>query len=181
MPTGYSKLTGQNPFKGKKRPPFSAEHRRKISKAGKGKHQSPNTEWKKGFTPPGSILFEKGRIAPNKGVPLTEEVKIKLRKALKGRKVWNKGLGNKTPLNKKIRKSLRYKRWRHAVFKRDNWTCVWCQERGGELNADHIKPFAYFPELRFKISNGRTLCKPCHRKTDTYGTNIKKWKQSKQQ
>jgi len=31
-----------------------------------------------------------------------------------------------------------------------------------------IKPFAYFPELRLVIANGRTLCIPCHKKTDTY-------------
>jgi 5-methylcytosine-specific restriction endonuclease McrA len=37
------------------------------------------------------------------------------------------------------------------------------------LQADHIKPFAHHPELRFDVNNGRTLCVPCHRKTDTYG------------
>lgn len=36
------------------------------------------------------------------------------------------------------------------------------------MNADHIMPFAYFPDLRFELSNGRTLCLKCHQKTDTY-------------
>jgi hypothetical protein len=39
-----------------------------------------------------------------------------------------------------------------------------CEVNTHDLHADHIKPFALFPELRFAVSNGRTLCKPCHRK-----------------
>jgi hypothetical protein len=41
--------------------------------------------------------------------------------------------------------------------------------RGGKLNADHIKSWAHYPELRFDTSNGRTLCLSCHHKTDTFG------------
>lgn len=89
---------------------------------------------------------------------------------------WKGGI---TPINNKIRKSIDYKLWREAVFKRDNFTCIFCYRRSGkgqkiELNADHIKPFAYYPELRFAIDNGRTLCKECHENTDTYMGRAKK-------
>lgn len=75
----------------------------------------------------------------------------------------------KTSAQKLIRESSQYKKWRISVFTRDNYTCQECGERGGELNADHIKSFAFFPELRLELSNGRTLCVECHRKTETYG------------
>jgi len=76
--------------------------------------------------------------------------------------------GGKTTLNQKIRTSVRYKIWREKVFKRDNYTCQKCNQKGGELNADHIKSFALFPKLRFRLSNGRTLCVKCHKKTKTF-------------
>lgn len=59
--------------------------------------------------------------------------------------------------------------WRTAVFKRDDYTCQLCNARGGRLQADHIKPFKEFPELRHDLANGRTLCIECHKKTPTYG------------
>ncbi|MCK9371075.1 HNH endonuclease [Candidatus Dojkabacteria bacterium] len=80
--------------------------------------------------------------------------------------------GGVTPLRKKVEKSLQYKLWRRAVFERDDYTCQICGQRGGELNADHIKPFALFPEFRFDINNGRILCVPCHKTTDTYGIKL---------
>lgn len=87
--------------------------------------------------------------------------------------LWRGGI---TPVNQKIRTSREYKLWREVVYKRDNYTCVWCHRRGGILNADHIKPFAQYPELRFAIDNGRTLCISCHKTTETYGRPKKKTK-----
>lgn len=55
--------------------------------------------------------------------------------------------------------------WRKAVFERDDYTCQMCGVRGSYLEADHIKPWAYYPELRFELTNGRTLCKGCHNTT----------------
>jgi len=70
--------------------------------------------------------------------------------------------GGVTKENEKIRKSVEYKIWRQAVFERDDYTCQTCGVRGGDIEADHVMPFAEYPDLRFEILNGRTLCKACH-------------------
>lgn len=64
---------------------------------------------------------------------------------------------------------LEYKLWRRDVLKRDNYTCQACGKRGGALQADHIKPWATHPALRYDMSNGRALCSPCHLKQPTHG------------
>lgn len=61
------------------------------------------------------------------------------------------------------------KEWRTAVFQRDNYTCQWCGQVGGRLQAHHIKPFMEYPNLRLELSNGITLCLECHKETDTFG------------
>ena len=110
----------------------------------------------------------------DKKLPLDHNRKLQKGKSkLKFPPNWRGGI---TPINEKIRKSIEYKLWRKSVFERDDYTCVWCGQKGGKLNADHIKPFAYFPELRFAIDNGRTLCIDCHKKTDTYGKGVYKYK-----
>jgi len=75
---------------------------------------------------------------------------------------WKGGI---TPEVMRIRRSKEYKQWVNTVFQRDQYTCQACKKRGGDLHAHHIKRFADYPDLRFELSNGQTLCVPCHRKT----------------
>lgn len=100
--------------------------------------------------------------------------RIKMSEKRKGERchLWRGGI---TPINQKIRSSFKYKEWRIAVFKRDDFTCQFCGERGGSLHADHIKPFSLFPDNRFDLSNGRTLCVECHKETDTYLHKIRNY------
>ena len=73
--------------------------------------------------------------------------------------------------------STEYKHWRTDVFKRDEYTCRGCGVVSGYLTAHHIKSFAHYPELRFELTNGLTLCEPCHSKTDNYkGRGMKRSK-----
>ncbi len=112
----------------------------------------------KGVMKPNKASFKKGCTSWKKG----------LRGIMTGEKNpnWKGGI---TPKHEKIRKSPEYKEWRKEVFERDNYTCRNCGKRGGDMQADHIKPFATHPHLRTELENGRTLCVDCHRKTDTYG------------
>lgn len=53
-------------------------------------------------------------------------------------------------------------KWVNAVVSRDRETCQHCGITGVEMHAHHIKPYKTFPELRFDVSNGLTLCHKCH-------------------
>lgn len=118
--------------------------------------------WNKGVRNKAQSLRQKGSNNPN----------------------WKNGASTEAEL---IRKSLEYKNWRKAVFERDNYTCVLCGYKKGNgeksvnLNADHIKPFSMFPELRMELSNGRTLCEPCHQETDTFSIKIKTYEKRQNQ
>lgn len=77
--------------------------------------------------------------------------------------------GGKTSIHKSIRGSKAMSVWRKEVFERDDYTCRSCGNRSKSNNylrieAHHIKPFATFPEVRFNVDNGMTLCKKCHDK-----------------
>ena len=53
------------------------------------------------------------------------------------------------------------KRWRKRVLWRDFYRCVRCKSLN-DLTAHHIKPWGKYPQLRFEVNNGITLCRSCH-------------------
>ena len=137
----------------------SLETLKKLSQVRTGKKQSRETIAK--------------RVTSRKGYRHSAETRkklsqIRISKKINGEKIWN-WKGGVTLINQKIRDSVEYKLWREAVFTRDGFVCILCKTKKSPFNADHIKSFAHYPELRFSIDNGRTLCVPCHKTTNNYG------------
>ena len=139
-----------------------------------GKKHSLTTKRKMSKAQIGRIITWGDKISKSKiGKP-----NFKLRGA--NNPLWKGGISkiNKT-IRQLIMETIEYKNWRREVFKRDNHICVFCGSKSGDgkaiiLHADHIKPFALFPKLRFNIKNGRTLCIDCHKKSGTWG-NLKSY------
>ena len=109
------------------------------------------------------VHFKKGvdsrrKLAGSPGYKLRPETIAKM----KGPKKRKKGQ-YKTRDNQRLRCTAQYLEWRKKVYERDNYTCMECHARNIRVNAHHIKEFAKYPELRYEIENGVTLCERCHK------------------
>jgi len=107
--------------------------------------------------------------------------------------------GGVTTISGKIRKSPKMKKWAREILERDNFTCWWCEQRGGKLEVDHIIPYSFIlkkiigrsekkddesiyqnamkDKLLWDKSNARTLCERCHKKTETYLGKASRYKE----
>lgn len=169
--------------------PISEESRKKMSDARKGK-----PSWNKGKQNPWTTLRN---LTNNPSKSYLPEVKAKLSKAFSGEKnhmFGRRGIlspgykGGITPLGEHIKAIPEYLNWRKTVFKRDEYTCQMCGDKTGHnLEGHHIKSFAQIlldnniktvddarncKEL-WNVDNGLTLCRDCHKLTDTYARNIR--------
>lgn len=121
-------------------------------------------------------LARRGKPHPKKtGRSALPEVRASQGKKREKHWNWQGGLS----LTNDRHDSHTYKEWRMAVYKRDNFTCVHCGKRklrsnGLVLHADHILAWATYPEQRYEVSNGRTLCYFCHVSTPNWGVKIGK-------
>jgi hypothetical protein len=63
--------------------------------------------------------------------------------------------------------SAEYKEWRKKVYIRDQYRCKMpgCNSNSRDIAAHHIYPKKIYPEKKFDINNGITLCRYCHEKT----------------
>lgn len=166
---------------GRKQSPRSEEWNKKISESKKGsipwnKGKFWNEEIKAKLR--GSRPNITGKNHPMWGKHCSEKTKEKMRIKLKGKfmgennPAWKGGV---VPINILIRNGSETAVWRKAVFERDNYTCQDCGDnRGGNLNAHHFKSFAEYPELRFDVDNGLTLCEDCHTKIHPQLRNLSK-------
>ena len=162
-----------NALKGKKRPLLSEEVKKKMSEAHKGqipwmkgKHHTNEAKRKMGEAHKGKHHSEgtKWKISiSNKRHLVSLETRQKISKGKKGiRRIRRKSY--LISEYEELRKCSDYKLWHKAVLERDNFTCQKCGQHGGKLNIHHINNFAEFPELRFALDNGITLCEKCHKK-----------------
>ncbi len=56
-----------------------------------------------------------------------------------------------------------YREWRNQVWLRDDFTCkIANPDCNGKIEAHHILGWAKFPELRYQLNNGITLCHAHH-------------------
>lgn len=168
---------------------MTPEVRLKISNSLKGRHPSDETRKKLSLARMGDKNVSKREDVKEKirqsklgkkRAPFTDEARRNMSEAHKGKRSnWQ---GGKTALGQLIRSSANYDEWRVTIFKRDDYTCQICGERGGRLQVDHIERFAQILvrnnihsledaiaclEL-WDINNGRVLCVPCHAKTPTF-------------
>jgi 5-methylcytosine-specific restriction endonuclease McrA len=163
------KLRMSKSHKGK---PLSELHRKRIALGQIGRIHSKETRIK--------IAKSKYGNKYNLGKKLPYEKRLKMMGV--NHRLWK---GGYNPLPDRIRRLYEYRQWRSDVFTRDDWTCQICGHKG-YVQVDHIKSFrTLLIEYKIQsieealkcseiwdINNGRTLCAPCHKKTDTYGSKL---------
>ena len=165
-------------LKGRK---LSEEHRKNIGKGNKGRKLSEETKRKISEAHKGLKHSKATRDKLSKsllGRKLSKETCDKMSNTRKGKELpWRDKINESLPRGEKhhrwikdrskIQQHLRnnpvYQQWRKKVFKRDNWTCKLKDSNcEGKIKAHHIRGWAKYPNLRYEVDNGITLCEFHH-------------------
>lgn len=78
---------------------------------------------------------------------------------------WNPNLTPDQRANGKRAINPEYRDWKIQVHIKDDHTCLKCKKKGGRgIVAHHIHNWDRYPDLRYDVQNGATLCKKCHRR-----------------
>lgn len=159
--------------------PQTQETKDKISKAKKALAKTPEykekmskmmkARYKNGFNPQlGKKRSSESRLKmslAHKGHATSEETKQKLSEAHKGDKHWNYKKDRTQLAKRQLRNDSAYKDWRLEVWTRDKFTCrLHSDSCKGKIEAHHILKWSEYPNLRYNVSNGLTLCHAHHPK-----------------
>lgn len=145
--------------------PLTAEHRQKISDALSGlsrtaEHQAKLSEAQRGRPKSAETRAKiSASLTGRSGTPHEQPAKDAISSAQRAR--W---AGLRSAVS---RSSTEYKAWRASVLRRDNGTCQECGARNVIMHAHHIKPFNDYPDMRYDVSNGVTMCASCHVKLES--------------
>lgn len=141
----------------------------------------PKTAFKKGCKQ--SPEFIAKRIGARIGYKHSEETKAKISASHRGKKypykMRMKGIRRKFAKrpnasaekhyrwlgghSKSQHKGTEYDTWRMSVYTRDKFKCkINNRDCEGKIEAHHILSFTKYPELRYEINNGITLCRKHH-------------------
>lgn len=137
-----------------------------ISPTSFKKGHIPWSKGKKGISfNTGRTHLKKGCKPWNKGKKLGPNLKHSL--WMKGRigEKSSRWIKDRTKLKTEENKAYnsRYKHWSLEVKRRDNWKCkINNCDCKGRLESHHILTWKDFPELRYEINNGITLCQFHH-------------------
>lgn len=110
---------------------------------------------------------KKGVVSGNKGKVASEETRLKMRIARLGKTgvLCHNYIADRSLIklgDRSLHDPLQ-KEWRMEVKKRDNFSCRIADNNcDGRLEVHHILRWSEFPELRYKINNGITLCHAHH-------------------
>ena len=121
----------------------------------------------KGICKPNSGSFKKGSSGFNR--KHTIETRKKMSESFKNRikdiTKHPRYIKDRTKLvvNEKKHLDTNYKNWMLNVKSRDSWKCkISNKDCNGRLEAHHILNWVEYPELRYEINNGITLCHAHH-------------------
>lgn len=135
-------------------PPLTEEHKQKL------RERVFTDEWRNRIS-----LAMTGRVT-------SEETKRKIADSMRGKKLRPETIEKMRIAHTKLspkeghqagRRNQATRRWKKAVFERDDYTCQKYGTRGGDVNVHHIKNYAQYPELRTDMENGITLSVKAHR------------------
>lgn len=162
-------IKGQRGYWFGKKKPLTQETKDKISRTLMGHLVSMETRKKIGLIHVGN----KYSVGLKRSQGTKEKISQTLqRKGIKPKVIFS-GFGQNNPrwiedrtqikISDRIKNDPLRKQWTKSVYIRDNWKCkIANQDCHGRIEAHHILTWKDYPELRYEINNGITLCHAHH-------------------